>query len=819
MEFYILICIYIEILTSGGTYMDVVSIQKNINITNLINSIPGGLCIYSMKNEDSYIDFTIWNKYMVEITDYTIEEINEIGLQHIFFKKKEYDEFIANSVDKRIIVGNTKEYQYDIITKYGVKKAINVNSSVIRTEDGKENILILVKDITETMRLAQKLIEIEERFNKILELSTDAILIYGDGEIVNVNTTALKMIESDRPEDIIGQPIHKFIHPNFHDIANERIRITQEKKGSLPLIEEKFITAKGNVIDVEIALTYVPYEGKKYNFAFVRNITDRKEMEKAIRKAGKKFRKLFNNVNDAIYLTKLDESGIPTVYTEVNNVACSRLGYSREELCSMTLFDTNPVITMEKVLDYLNIIEKKGKLIYESVDKTKDGKIIPVEINSILMTLNDEKYILSISRDITERKENEKSLKESEKNYRCLIESLPYGVYIFSKGKILFSNKAGLDYLGTSTLDELKNKKYIELIQPPEGHSEIFKRRIKQVYTNGHIPLTEEKIIRVKDGKVLDLETIVTKLPYEEDVDKFLVVTRDISDRKKAELLEKQMLEKSKLLNRAVEYENLRTEFFANISHELRTPVNVILTTLQLLNLNMNNINLYSSNEDKYKKHLSIMKQNCYRLIRLINNLIDVTKIDSGYFHLNLNNANIVNVVEDITLSIAEYIENKGISIVFDTEVEERILACDPDKIERIILNLISNAVKFTEPGGNIFVNIINKEKSIVITVSDTGIGIPKDKQKVIFERFIQVDKSLTRNKEGSGIGLSLVKSLVDMHTGTITIESKPNKGSKFLIELPVYLVDESENKINAADYRIQENVEKINIEFSDIYF
>lgn len=799
--------------------MDVVSIEKNINITNLINSIPGGLCIYSLKDECPYIEFTVWNKYIEEVTGYTIEEINEIGLYHIFSVNEEYNKFATISADKTSIVGSGKGYQYEIITKHGVKKVVNVNSSVINTEDGKENILILVKDITENIRLAQELREIEERFNKILEFSPDAVFIHDNGQVIDVNTTALKIFEVDNREDVIGRPMHKFMHPDFHDIINERIKITQERESSVPLIEEKCITAKGNIIDVEVASTYIPYKGKKCNFVFLRNITERKRMEKTLIKSKKKFRELFNNVNDAIYLNKLDENGIPTVYTEVNNVACKRLGYSREEFSSMTLFDTNPLITMEEVLDFLKIIEKKGSVIYEAHAKTKAGKIIPVEINSILMSSNDEKYILSISRDITERKKNEKVLKESEKNYRCLIESLPYGVYIFSEGKILFSNKVGLDYLDIPTLEELKNKKYIELLQPYEGYSELFKRKIKHLHINGYAPLTEEKIIRVKDGKVFDLETIVTKLPYEEDGDKFLVVTRNISDRKKAELLEKEMLEKSKLLDQAVEYENLRTEFFANVSHELRTPVNVILTTLQLINLTMNNITLYHSNKDKYRKHLSIMKQNCYRLIRLINNLIDVTKIDSGYFHLNLTNANIVNVVEDITLSIAEYIENKGISIIFDTEVEERVLACDPDKIERIVLNLISNAVKFTEPGGNIFVNMINKEKSIVIAVSDTGIGIPKDKQKMIFERFIQVDKSLTRNREGSGIGLSLVKSLVDMHKGAITIESTPNKGSKFLIELPVYLVDESENNVNSIDYRIQGNVEKIDIEFSDIYF
>lgn len=799
--------------------MDLNFIEKNINVVNLINSIPGGLCIYSLKDLYPYMKVSVWNTYMTKITGYTIEEINEKGFYSIFSIKEEGIKFITNCIEKRSIDGNTKRHQYEIITKDGVEKIISVNSSIISTEDSKENIVILVKDITKYIILEQELREIEQRLNKIIDTSPDAVFIHDNGQVIEANNMALKIFEFDKPEDIIGHSMNKFIHPDFCDIVKDRIKITQEKEISVPLIEEKCITAKGNIIDVEVSSTHIPYKGKKCNFVFIRNITERKSMEKTLRKGEKKFRKLFNNVNDAIYLNKVDENGMPTVFTEANNVACNRLGYSREELNSMIIPDINPFINLKEISGFMTIIKKKGNLIYEATSKTKNGQMIPVEINSILMTLNDEKYILSISRDITERKENEKALKESEKNYRRLIESLPYGVYILNKDKVSFSNKVGLDYLDVPSLEDVKNKKYTELLQPHEDYKEVFKRNIEQLYADGHTPLIEEKVIRLKDGKVLDFETIITRLPYEDDGDKFLIVIRDISDRKKAELLEMEMSKKSKLLDEAVEYETLRTEFFANISHELRTPVNVILSTLQLLNLNMNNINTYLISEDKYKKHLSIMKQNCYRLIRLINNLIDVTKIDSGYFHLNLTNSNIVNVVEDITLSIAEYIENKGISIVFDTEVEERVLACDPDKIERIILNLISNAVKFTEPGGNIFVNIINKKNSIVITVTDTGIGIPNDKQKMIFERFIQVDKSLTRNREGSGIGLSLVKSLVDMHKGTITIESEPNKGSKFLIELPVYLVNETEKSVNDINYRIQENVEKINIEFSDIYF
>jgi signal transduction histidine kinase len=160
------------------------------------------------------------------------------------------------------------------------------------------------------------------------------------------------------------------------------------------------------------------------------------------------------------------------------------------------------------------------------------------------------------------------------------------------------------------------------------------------------------------------------------------------------------------------------------------------------------------------------MKQNCYRLLRLINNLIDITKIDSGFINLNLQNKNIVEVIENVTLSTVEYVESKCRTIIFDTDVEEKIMAFDPEKIERIILNLISNAVKFTKPQDQIEINVYDKKENIIISVKDTGIGIPKEKQKIIFERFRQVSPLLNRTHEGSGIGLSLVKSLVEMHTG-----------------------------------------------------
>jgi len=283
----------------------------------------------------------------------------------------------------------------------------------------------------------------------------------------------------------------------------------------------------------------------------------------------------------------------------------------------------------------------------------------------------------------------------------------------------------------------------------------------------------------------------------------------------KAELLYE---EKNRILSETMEYDKLRTDFFANISHELRTPLNVIFSAEQMLDLLLSKEPIKNSNF-KMSKYIKTIKQNCYRLIRLISNLIDITKMDAGYFEVNLQNEDIVKIIEDITLSVAEYIENKNINLIFDTEFEEKIIACDLEKMERIMLNLLSNAVKFTPENGDIFVNIYKSEGDVCISVKDTGIGIPEPLQDAIFDRFVQADKSTSRNREGSGIGLSLVKSLVSMQGGRISLSSKYGKGSEFILQLPIKTIDIEEKYDINNNCINNEFVEKINIEFSDIYF
>jgi hypothetical protein len=274
----------------------------------------------------------------------------------------------------------------------------------------------------------------------------------------------------------------------------------------------------------------------------------------------------------------------------------------------------------------------------------------------------------------------------------------------------------------------------------------------------------------------------------------------DISDEISIEL----ELEKLKV------YDKEKSEFISNISHELRTPLNIFYSTIQLLDK-------FSTKEDldfkltyaKYKKTLHL---NCKRMLKLINNVIDISKIDIGLLKANFENYNIVSIVEEVTLSVVNYALLKSINIQFDTNKEEHIIKCDSSMIERMMLNLLSNAIKFSQENKNIYVRVFITDEWIQIDVQDEGMGISKNAQQIIFEKFIQADKSFTRMNEGSGIGLSIVKSIINLHEGDIYVDSEINKGSILKILLP-------NKRLESLDFKVYDiNNYNIELELSDIY-
>ncbi len=297
---------------------------------------------------------------------------------------------------------------------------------------------------------------------------------------------------------------------------------------------------------------------------------------------------------------------------------------------------------------------------------------------------------------------------------------------------------------------------------------------------------------------------------HQQETGEIFITGKDVTNFSKLE-------EKVASLEEKVECEKFKTDFLANISHEFKTPLNIILASIQLELNRYDNVN--NNNDSIYYNRLNMIKQNSYRLLRLVDNLIDVTQVDSNNVTLFKENLNAISYFEDIVDSVSKYIKKLSKNIIFDTNEEDVFLDCDPEKIQKIILNLISNSIKYTEVNGNIWVTLTANwsENRLYVSVKDDGIGIPKDSCDIIFEKFKQVDNLLIRRAEGSGIGLPLAKSFIELHSGEIWVNKTIDSGSEFIFYLPI--ISEKDSKVNYFYNKvIDSRSERLKIEFSDIY-
>lgn len=416
-----------------------------------------------------------------------------------------------------------------------------------------------------------------------------------------------------------------------------------------------------------------------------------------------------------------------------------------------------------------------------------------------------------LNHKITELAAVNKSLKKANEQiqsteylFNKFINFIPDGVMIIRDCKLEFVNKRLLKMLDISDEKLLINTNVLDLVDKP--YHEIIKNRIYS--KNVQLLESRQQYELILNEKKLWVEE--TSLVLEDEKGEYLICTlRDIEDRKKTE-------EYLQLLKLREKEDQMKNEFFSNISHELRTPINVIYSALQLENQYLDNCDIKS-----LKKYNNVITTNCLRLIRLVNNLIDITKIDSDFFKANIKTENLVSLVEDITHSIFEYVKIKNIELVFDTEIEEAYVDCDTDLIERIVFNLLSNSIKFSQPNGNILVYIfMPTEDEISISIKDNGVGISDEVKERIFNRFLKGDTSLSRNAEGSGIGLYLVKKLVELQNGHIKFNSKENLGTEFVVTFPLSEVASEicADTEKASDY--EKNIIKLmDVEFSDIYW
>lgn len=534
-------------------------------------------------------------------------------------------------------------------------------------------------------------------------------------------------------------------------------------------------------------------------------------------------------------------------YIYINRYGAEKLGLTKEKIIGKSDYELREYGIAKKCEQTDKEVIDNNMYIYNEEYSNIDGQDIWYKVHKFILNTNltKEKVIGGVAKEVSLDKNIQLRLERNllnclegnrEKNDREIIQSIlkelkkamnyeNIDIFLYDKDEKVFNfyiseneqeskfkvkiyiNEEIENKLCDNEIDE---KKYSELYDKIE---KLQKNNIKENMKIKHIELANKLFGLVLISYNENISYINQDDSFiNEILKKISIVIKQIENKSEFLLIN----EKKTELEDNIKIESMKMEFLSNISHEFRTPINIILSTVQLLNLYNQGNNISFSNE-KYKEYLNILKQNSYRLLRLVNNIMDTAKINSSFYDLKLGNYDIVSIVENITMSTVQYANEKQRNIIFDTDIEELILACDQDKIERIMLNLISNAIKFSDYNTDIEIKIkmrvdLNK---VFISVKNYGEKIDYNDRERIFGKFSQIDDSLTRRKEGSGIGLFLSRKFVEMHGGKIYLDNI-DKGTQFTFYLPIKTIEEE--IISKTITNESSLIERCNIEFSDIY-
>lgn len=507
------------------------------------------------------------------------------------------------------------------------------------------------------------------------------------------------------------------------------------------------------------------------------NITNDIKMKKELKESEERYRKLMNILNDGVIIHNID------TVSYINDKALELFNINNNMKKVLLIDDIKVNINKEHRKNFIkgiNLVRVGKEEKITNKIETEDGKIIEFMTTSI--TLNNTPMMLSIAIDITNLENAKIKLEESEKTYKLLLQNLPEGIVIIDKKTKVhtYRNKSMikmLKYIGTDRFNEIV-KEYI-------SYEKFGKFKKFSIMEDKNINLSMSIIDSKEDNNLVCVVSVLDN-----------------------EYRSEQMIEK---LNEIKDKYKFKTEFLYTISKNLSKPINTIFEVNKILQTNK------SKYDFKYiDNYARVIKQNSYRLKRLLNNIEEISKVENGVLEMDYRRYDIVKFVENIVKLSREYAKEKNLEILFITNIQKKVILIDKDKIEKILLNLLSNSIKFTNNNGKIMVSINSNKEEVIISVEDTGVGIPNEKIDSIFENFEQVDTTLSRGTEGTGVGLALVKKLAHIHNAKINVYSKIGCGSKF----EIILENNNSNCIGEEQNEsINTDIEKIDIEFSDIYF
>ena len=667
------------------------------------------------------------------------------------------------------------EYSKELIHKEKLQKywfRASLTPIMIR---GERNVVVAIDNITDS-----KLVEDStKRYQVLLEKARDIILFVDmEANILEANQAAVRAYGYTK-EELLALKIL-----DLRESADLTLAQMKQAGENGILFETCHICKDGSTIPVEVSSYGTYIEDQRVLVSVIRDITDRNQARKTLMDSERKHRSLFEVAQDSIFLYEVQEGEpLDLKIIDANVVACQRLGYTKEELLGSSVL----LYSRENgnfISEMTQEIITKGQFTFENIHLTKDGREIPVEVKAQLLEVEGIKCILSLARDISERKKAELELLNSaakqrrlHERYRSLIMNMPDS---FAYNKIIYDDMGmPIDYeileineayekIFNVTREEIMGKKYSELFSSDDP--EIFKQRMTQY---GEVASTGVELVLPIYYSEWSKLWFSVKL-YSPEPGFFVSIITDMTERihEESELLLAK--DKAEAANQA------KSEFLANMSHEIRTPINGMVGMIDLT--------LLTNLEREQRENLEIAKDCADTLLKIINDILDFSKIEAGKLVIETIGFNIRELMNTTIKAHSQLALKKKLKLCCDLPVSlPQSLQGDPNRLKQILNNLLNNALKFTEYGGvtlSVQQLATTAETTIELrfSITDTGIGISKQEQAKLFRNFSQVDGSITRKYGGTGLGLVISKQLVQMMGGTIKVESQKAKAARLVL-------------------------------------